>query len=51
MQVACRRVIRRQPAHHPVDPQRNPLTADLVVLRDRRARAAEASEVLKTSEA
>ena len=40
LQVACRRVICRQPAHHTVDPQHNPLTARLVILRDRRARAA-----------
>ena len=33
-------VICRQPAHDPVDPQRNPLTASLVILRDRRACAA-----------
>ena len=33
-------MIGRQPAHHPVDPQRNALTAGLVVLRDRRAAAA-----------
>jgi len=40
LQVACRRVIRRQPAHHPVDSERNPLTAGQVVLRDRRTAAA-----------
>ena len=33
-------MIGRQPAHHPVDPQRNPLTASLVVLRDRRTASA-----------
>ena len=32
-------MIGRQPAHHPVDPQRDALTAGLVVLRDRRAAA------------
>jgi len=43
-------VIGRQPAHRAVDSQRNELTAGQVVLRDRRGRAAETSEVFKTSE-
>ena len=39
----CRaaQVVGRQPAHRAIDSQRNPLTAGLVVLRNRRAAAAD----------